>query len=96
MKITDELLDKMADLAKLELSGAEREAMKKDFQKMLDLVDKLQEVDTSGVEPLIHITNEKNRLRKDEAVLRLETQAVLKNAPDQDGQHFRVPKVVKK
>jgi aspartyl-tRNA(Asn)/glutamyl-tRNA(Gln) amidotransferase subunit C len=96
MKITDELLDKMADLAKLELTGAEREAMKKDFQKMLDLVDKLQEVDTTGIEPLIHITQEKNRLRTDEAVLKLDREDVLRNAPNQDGQYFRVPKVVKK
>lgn len=96
MKITDELLDKMADLAKLELSGTEREAMKQDFQKMLNLVDKLQEVDTTGVEPLIHITQEKNRFRKDEAVLRLDREEVLRNAPNQDGQYFRVPKVVKK
>lgn len=96
MKITDELLDKMADLAKLELTGTEREAMKKDFQKMLDLVDKLQEVDTTGVEPLIHITQEKNRLRTDEAVLKLDREDVLRNAPNQDGQYFRVPKVVKK
>lgn len=96
MKITDELLDKMADLAKLELSGAEREAMKKDFQKMLDLVDKLQEVDTTGIDPLIHITQEKNRLRKDEPVLKLDREEVLKNAPNQDGTYFRVPKVVKK
>ncbi len=70
--------------------------MKKDFQKMLDLVDKLQEVDTTGIEPLIHITQEKNRLRTDEAVLKLDREDVLRNAPNQDGQYFRVPKVVKK
>ncbi len=96
MKITDELLHKMAHLAKLEIPENEREALKKDFQKMLNFVDKLQEVDTRGVEPLIHITQEKNRLRKDEAILKLEREQVLKNAPDQDGQYFRVPKVVKK
>ena len=63
---------------------------------MLNLVDKLQEVDTTGVEPLIHITQEKNRLRQDEAVLRLDREDVLRIAPNQDGQYFRVPKVVKK
>jgi len=96
MKITDELLDKMAHLARLELAGDERESLKADFQKMLNFVDKLQEVDTTGVEPLIHMTQAKNRLRTDEAVLKLDRDEVLKNAPDQNGQYFRVPKVVDK
>jgi aspartyl-tRNA(Asn)/glutamyl-tRNA(Gln) amidotransferase subunit C len=96
MEITDELLEKVANLGKLALSGEEKAAMKHDFQKMLDFVSKLQEVDTQGVEPLIHITQEVNRLRKDQPELDLEQAQVLHNAPDAKNGHFRVPKVVKK
>ena len=96
MQITDELLEKMAHLAKLELSGEERAEMKEGFQKMLDFVGKLQEVNTTGVEPLVHITQEKNRLRKDVAVQRLDREKILLNAPDKQEGYFRVPKVVKK
>ena len=96
MKITDELLDKIAHLSKLHLSGAEREDLKQDFQRMLDFVDKLQEVDTTGVEPLVHMTDEVNRLREDIPQPPLDRKALLKNAPQTDGAHFMVPKVVKK
>ena len=94
MHITDELLKKIAKLAKLKLDGEERENLKQDFQKMLDFVDKLQEVDTEGIEPLIHITEEFNHLREDEPESPLPKEEVLKNAPNQDGTYFRVPKVL--
>ncbi len=96
MKITDELLDKIAHLSKLHLSGEERDELKEDFQRMLDFVDKLQEVDTTGVEPLIHMTDAVNRLREDKPQPPLSQEALLKNAPQSDGTHFMVPKVVKK
>ena len=96
MQITDALIDKLAGLSKLEIPEEEREAIKTDFERMLSFVDKLQEVDTTGVEPLIHVTEEVNHLREDVPRDRLTTEETLKNAPDHDGQHFRVPKVVKK
>lgn len=96
MKITDELLDKIANLAKLEIPEEEREALRHDFQKMLDFVDKLQEVDTQGVAPLIHMTDEVNRLREDLPQGELDRQEVLRNAPDADATYFRVPKILDK
>jgi aspartyl-tRNA(Asn)/glutamyl-tRNA(Gln) amidotransferase subunit C len=94
MQITDELLDKIASLARLEIRGSEREAMKQDFQKMLDFVDKLKEVDTEGIAPLIHMTEGVNRLSPDEPLPPLDRDDVLKNAPDKRDGHFRVPKVI--
>lgn len=96
MKITDELLSKIASLSKLSFSEEEKEVYKQDFQKMLDFVDKLQEVDTEGVEPLIHMTKEVNRLRKDVPSGGLKTSQALSNSPKRDARFFRVPKVLKK
>ena len=94
MQITDELIDKISALCKLEFQGAERENLKHEFKRMLDFVAQLQEVDTKGVEPLIHITEEVNQLRKDAPRGSVPQQAALSNAPKQDGTYFRVPKVI--
>ncbi len=96
MKITDELLDKIARLARLEIPPEEREDLKKDFQKMLNFVDKLQEVDTQNVEPLVHMTDSANRLREDIPQGNLDREAILRNAPDADEPYFRVPKILDK
>ncbi|TAE48820.1 MAG: Asp-tRNA(Asn)/Glu-tRNA(Gln) amidotransferase subunit GatC [Bacteroidetes bacterium] len=96
MQITDELLQKLADLARLDIPEADRAHLKADLQRMFNFVDKLQELDTSGVEPLIHMTDELNVLRPDEPSERLSEEEVFRNAPDSKGAFFRVPKVVKK
>lgn len=96
MKITDELVDKLAELSKLTFKESEKEKIKVDLQRMLDFVDQLKEVDVEGVEPLIHMIDEEVELRLDEPEKALEVKEVLKNAPDQEESFFRVPKVVKK
>ncbi len=96
MQITDQLIDKVAKLGKLTFEGQDREEIKSDFQRILDFVDKLREVDTEGIEPLIHITQEDTHLREDEPQLTLPKEAALRNAPKADGDFFLVPKVVKK
>lgn len=96
MQITDELLQKLASLSKLEIPDAEIAHLRGDFQRMLDFIDKLQEVDTRDVSPLIHITDEVNRLRSDEPEAPLSQEDVLQNAPARNGNYFLVPKVVKK
>ena len=96
MQITNELLDKIAALSKLEFSGDERESVRHEFQRMLDFIDQLQAVDTTGIEPLIHITQEVNHLREDKVEGTLKREDALKNAPQQDGSYFRVPKVLDK
>ncbi|MGY6562531.1 MAG: Asp-tRNA(Asn)/Glu-tRNA(Gln) amidotransferase subunit GatC [Luteibaculaceae bacterium] len=94
MQIEKELVLKLAELSKLEFSESEIELFRSDFQKMLNFVDKLNEVDVAGVEPLIFITEEFNKLRQDEAKVTISQQDALQNAPQKDTDYFRVPKVL--
>lgn len=96
MDINDGLIDKLSDLAKLEFEGEDREQIKHDLGRMLDFVNQLSEVDTEGVEPLVHMTQEVNRLRMDEPKDAVSAQEALKNAPKADSDYFRVPKFSKK
>jgi len=96
MQITDKLIDKVAKLSKLHFEGEDRKEIKQDFQRILDFVDKLQEVDTEGVEPLIHIIDEVNHLREDTPQYQIARESALKNAPASEGEFFKVPKVVNK
>jgi aspartyl-tRNA(Asn)/glutamyl-tRNA(Gln) amidotransferase subunit C len=94
MKIDDALIDRLSTLSKLSFAGEEREQIKGDLNRMLDLIDKLSEVDTEGVAPLIHMTREENRLRPDVATSELSQAEVLKNAPSKDAYYFKVPRVI--
>ena len=96
MEITDELIDKLAHLARLHFDDAEKGAIKKDLQRMIQFVEKLDELDTTGVEPLLHMTDNVNVLRDDEVKGSISREEALKNAPLPDEQFFKVPKVIKK
>ena len=96
MEITPQLIDKLADLAKLELDETSRKEIMNDLKEIISFFEKLQEVDTTGIEPLIHITEGANHLRKDEVKTEITKDDALKNAPLHDGSHFKVPKVIKK
>lgn len=96
MEIKDEVIDKLADLSRLKFEGAEKENIKADLVRMLVFVDKLNELDTNGVEPLIYMTNEPLQLRKDEIGEELTQKEALKNAPSKDSDYFKVPKVLNK
>ena len=96
MEITPQLIDKLADLAKLEFDESAREEIMGDLKEIISFFEKLQEVDTTGIEPLIHITGGANHLRKDEANTSIARKDALKNAPLHDDVHFKVPKVIKK
>lgn len=96
MQITEALLDHLATLSKLRIPKEEKANLIKDFQGMLDFVDQLQAVDTEGVEPLIHMTEEVNHLRADKVSGTLSREELLQHAPNNDGTFFRVPKVVRK
>ncbi len=96
MKVTDELVDKLATLAKLEFEGERKEQLKQDFQKILDFVDKLSELDTDGVEPLIHLSDTVTEFRNDEVSITISHEQALKNAPQKDSDYFKVPKVLSK
>jgi aspartyl-tRNA(Asn)/glutamyl-tRNA(Gln) amidotransferase subunit C len=94
MKIDLNTVDKIASLAKLEFNGSEKDAIAQDMNKMLAFVDKLQEVDTENVKPLIHITEEINVLRADIAKIEITQKEALKNAPKKDSTYFKIPKVI--
>lgn len=96
MKVNDELIDKLANLALLEFNAEEKEEIKIDLQKMIGFIDKLDELDTTGVEPLRHMTDNVNVLREDEIGGMISREDALKNAGLHNGEFFMVPKVIKK
>lgn len=96
MKITNDIVDKVADLAKLEFKGEEKEAIKKDMERILSFMDLLNEVNTDGVEPLKYVTEGIMNLRKDEAHIDITKAEALENAPSKDSDYFKVPKVLSK
>ena len=97
MKLDASTLDRIAELAKLDLSDpTERATILQDMQRVLDLVEKLGEVDTTGVEPLIFMTEEENVLRDDVAEKSLDKAEALLHSPVKDSDYFKVPRVVDK
>lgn len=96
MEVNDALLDKLADLARLYIEPAEREGLKQDLQRMISFVEKLQELDTAGTEPLLQMSGSVNVLRDDIVQGSISRDEALLNAPDTDGVFFKVPKVIRK
>ncbi|MCR5785729.1 MAG: Asp-tRNA(Asn)/Glu-tRNA(Gln) amidotransferase subunit GatC [Eubacterium sp.] len=92
--ISDETIEYVGILAKLDLSGEEKEAAKSDMGKMLDYVDKLNELDVSGVEPMSHIFDVNNVFREDEVTNGNGQEDTLKNAPAATEDSFIVPKTI--
>ena len=92
--ISDETIEYVGILAKLELSGEEKEAAKKDMGRMLDYIDKLNELDTEGTEPMSHVFPVSNVFREDVVTNGDERDIILKNAPRQKDGAFKVPKTV--
>lgn len=94
MKINRELLDKMAHLARLEFEDKDADKMMHDMTALISWVEKLNEVDTTGIEPLTTMSHEVNTFREDNAQPELTRDEVLKNAPLKNENYFRVPKVL--
>ncbi|MDO4942330.1 MAG: Asp-tRNA(Asn)/Glu-tRNA(Gln) amidotransferase subunit GatC [Lachnospiraceae bacterium] len=92
--ITDETIDYVGILAKLELSDEEKEQAKKDMANMLDYIDMLNELDTDGVEPMSHVFPVHNVFREDVVVNGDTRDKILKNAPEKKDGSFMVPKTV--
>ena len=93
-QISDETMEYVGILAKLELSGEEKEAAKADMEKMLDYIDTLNELDTSAVEPMSHVFSMNNVFREDVVTNGDDRDNILKNAPEQKEGAFKVPKTV--
>jgi aspartyl-tRNA(Asn)/glutamyl-tRNA(Gln) amidotransferase subunit C len=96
MKITEEIVDHIAHLARLEFEGAKKQAIMQDMENIISFMDKLSEVPTDNVEPLIFMNDEYNKLREDVAVVTITQDEALKNAPKKDSDYFRIPKVLDK
>lgn len=89
--ITDETIDYVGILAKLELSAEEKERAKKDLAEMLDYIDQLGELDTTGVEPMSHVFPVNNVFREDVVTNGDDRDNILKNAPEEKDGMFVVP-----
>lgn len=96
MEVNDTLVDKLANLARLQFDNTEKSAIKNDLQRMIQFVEKLNELDTTGVSPLLHMSDNLNALREDEIKGSISREEGLKNAAKKDSQFFKVPKVIKK
>ena len=96
MKITDEIVDHIAHLARLEFEGDRKQTIKNDMEKIVRFMGKLSEVNTEEVEPLIFMSTEVNVLREDFPVISISQKDALKKAPKHDSDYFRIPKVLDK
>ena len=96
MEVNDELVDNIARLARLEFEENEKEEIKLDMQKMISFIEKLNELDTTGVEPLLHMSDNVNALREDGVQQTITREQALSNAAIHNERFFKVPKVIKK
>ena len=96
MEVNDELIDNLANLARLYFNEEEKKEIKGDLQRMIAFIDKLNELDTEGVQPLLHMTDATDVSREDVVQRSISREEALKNAPESDGTFFKVPKVIRK
>ena len=94
MKISEERVEQLAKLARLKFEGADKDQIREDLDKILDMCESLKQVDTEGVQPLIYMTETQTELREDKVVQEISKDQALKNAPKADSDFFRVPKVI--
>jgi len=94
MEINNETISRLADLAKLEFDEKSGASIKEDLTRILTFVEKLQQVNTDGVEPLIYMNEDVNVLRPDEEGDTVTQQQALSNAPMADSDYFKVPRVL--
>ncbi len=96
MEVNDQLVEQLATLARLRFEPEEKAEIKADLQKMISFIEKLNELDTTGVEPLLFMTDDVNVLREDEVKGSVSRKEGLLNAPRKDDLYFKVPKVIRK
>lgn len=94
MGVDEKKVSQLAELTRLEFTEAEKKELVHDLNDILNLTDKLSEIDTEGVEPLIYMLEEKTEMRKDIVVQTVTKEEALKNAPDKDSDFIRTPKVL--
>lgn len=94
MSISREEVLYVANLARLRLNEEETEMISKDMNQILEYMELLNQIDTTDVEPLEHVIEVAQSLRKDDPKSPLDHEDALKNAPDADSHYFRVPRVI--
>lgn len=92
--INDETMEYIGILAKLELSAEEKEKAKQDMARMIQYIDQLKELDTTGIEPVSHIVKQQNVFREDVVTNGDEHEKTLMNAPGEKNNMFKVPKIL--
>ncbi|MCE2834079.1 MAG: Asp-tRNA(Asn)/Glu-tRNA(Gln) amidotransferase subunit GatC [bacterium] len=96
MEVTEALIDKLSKLARLSFNEQEKADIRSDLERMIGFVDQLQALDLTGVEPLMHMSEDENVWRNDIVRGEIPRQEALSNAPAHDEQFFTVPKVIQK
>ncbi len=96
MTINDELIDRLAKLAKLNFDETGKQTIKQDLEKILSFFQTISELDTENVAPLVYMNEAVNISRKDEVKVLITKEEGLKNAPKSDEDYFLVPKMIKK
>ncbi|MEN6313660.1 MAG: Asp-tRNA(Asn)/Glu-tRNA(Gln) amidotransferase subunit GatC [Clostridiaceae bacterium] len=93
-KVTKETIEHIADLARLNISEAEKEKFTLEMEKIISYVDKLNELDTSNVKPMEHVIPIRNILREDVVTGSFDREKLMENAPSQEDGCYKVPKVM--
>ena len=96
MKVNKELITKLSSLSKLKFNKEETELISEDLSKMVNFINQLNELETDGIEPLIHMNEEINNWREDKLGEVLSQDKALTNSPVQDSTYFKLPKVLDK
>ena len=94
MKIDTKVVDELAHLARLSYENEAKQEIVTELNKIIAFVEKLEEVNTDGIEPLIYMVDETNITREDKMKQDVSQDEGLKNAPKKDSDYFRVPKVI--
>jgi aspartyl-tRNA(Asn)/glutamyl-tRNA(Gln) amidotransferase subunit C len=96
MEINEATIDKLASLARLKFDATEKVQIKTDLQNMIGFIEKMNELNTENVEPLLHMSANVNTMRDDMVQGSIDNEAALKNAKKQHSPYFIVPTVIKK
>ncbi|MCO6496235.1 MAG: Asp-tRNA(Asn)/Glu-tRNA(Gln) amidotransferase subunit GatC [Chitinophagaceae bacterium] len=96
MQLTLEQMDRLADMSMLSFTAEEKAEMLLELEQMLGFIDKVKELDTTGVAPVLRMSGDMPFAREDEVKGELSHEESFKNAPSHDGTYFKVPKVIKK
>ena len=96
MQVSDKTIEELSHLARLRFNEEEKQSVKNDLQNMIAFVEQLNEIDTTGVEPILHMSDTVNVLREDVVTGSVRREEAIKNAPLKDEEFFKVPTVIKK